>query len=393
VGAAGWVLVLALAQLQLPGLEGLGELPGLPGERDLAEGLAGSVGAERVRAALRDNPALLQGHRGYLAYLQAHPDVALAEEAFAALLGDDTFRRAWDRFDEALLANADAARAYDAFLQAQARDGDLLAAAQALDRLQARIGADDPDAAAGIDYLRANPETARVFLDPRRRLRPTPRELYALRVYLRGNEEVAGRLREVVDVLAAQSAATAAYRWWGYTEGDGPVAESYETVKGYLMGRPAAMKAWRARELMLARRPNDRRWLQWWHRRLRRAPAVADMYYDYLVARAADPEAVEGLGALDDTGTADAWPLDAAPPALAPLDQWRGVRPERPDIRGPDLPDIDVERPAMPDVPRIPAGAQRPRMPEPGRPATRGGEPAGPSGPAAPSAPRGPGER
>lgn len=74
-----------------------------------------------VVRALENDAALLENHRGYLAYLAKRPEINRAEAAFDEILLVTRFRRLARAFDEALLRNADAQAVFDQHYDEQAR--------------------------------------------------------------------------------------------------------------------------------------------------------------------------------------------------------------------------------------------------------------------------------
>lgn len=97
-----------------------------------------------VVRALENDAALLENHRGYLAYLAKRPEIDRAEAAFNELLLVTRFRRLARAFDEALLRNAAAQAVFDQHYDEQPR----AAARETPDAPKALIFTDSADSAA-----------------------------------------------------------------------------------------------------------------------------------------------------------------------------------------------------------------------------------------------------
>ena len=114
----------------------------------------------RTETALAADKDFLALHRGFVAYLQAHPDVAQAERAWWDALIEPTMGAAATQFDEALLGDPTAADALDAAYDLLAREPALREQVDALQRIEFTQPGKRELVSDGLRALRANPDLA-----------------------------------------------------------------------------------------------------------------------------------------------------------------------------------------------------------------------------------------
>ncbi|MCX5759173.1 MAG: hypothetical protein NTU83_11825 [Candidatus Hydrogenedentes bacterium] len=321
---------------------------------------------DAVWTGLESNPDHVRQHRGYIAYLDKHADIASAEEAYCALMQLHAFRAASDAFDEALIAREDTRRAWNAYTEALARNDALRAAEDAWYRAVLNGETVRNDGFAAVSYLQAHPGDALRFLDNPARLVPTPEVLYPLRALFMKYPHVREEWRDTLRALDQNAAAhNAVFAWWNASE-----PEYCELVE-YLARRPSEFWTWRRHELAWAADPHARDWMRYWRGRVRRDAALAGRYDAYMLFLRAHPEWQRAaLETWEKTqGAAAAWPPGREPPALGPralnprvAAEKQAPLPKRKDLM-PKTPK-HIDKPGM-RVPEMPAKPERPKLKEP----------------------------
>ncbi len=309
----------------------------------------------RAYETLTEDPTLAHADRGFESFIQARPELALAEHAYQDLLLLPSFRNRVGAFEEALRAD-EAGSLFQRYYAALARDAEARLAVEDLIRIELREGAADEDLAAGLAYLKGHPAEALEFLAHPARLVPTPQALWPLRNRFRRDEALREDLLEVFNTLDRTPAAHAAvYPWWaaGYDEGQ-ETGEAYRALEEYLMRFPSRLWTWHRRNLAWAEEPAAWPW---------RDEGLADAYFTYVNVLRDEPAFAEDTGeALREAhGAAPPWPPAGNPPELPPWPPSDDeiAEPERPDRPKPDAP---VE----PRVPKPEIGSLRqPDRPDP----------------------------
>lgn len=370
--------------------------------------------AAEVEGALETSTALLEAHRGYVAYLEDHGGVATAEQAWLDLNTLAQFRPLASAFDEALHQDPAAQTLFDQYYDQIARDPGLRASVDALQRsefgmgkpglssrrqrgaaaspseaveeqlrlpippLGSQAGATPDLFSSAFNYLRANPDEALRFFENPRRLKPIPRSLYPLLGHFEGHpellEELLGSFRAVT---ANPLAHTRVFPWWQAAAAPGQgTAEAYAQLTAHFLNRPHHFWVWHQRNIALADDAHARTWIRHWHREVRRAPGLVGAYERYLYERYRDPAQTHATEARWQTqfGPAPTWPPKHAPPVLPRLKPRRpaaatprdGIR--RPSYMRPEKPHIEkptITRPTKPTMPSMPTMPTRPQKPAP----------------------------
>ncbi len=323
---------------------------------------------EEAQRALEADEGLLALHRGLRAYVSADDDLRQAEEAYDALMELPTVRERVEDFEEVLIVDTAARADYQRYLARVQRDPTLRDAVEALGAIEAEKFLGSRDAAKSFAYLRAHPSTAIQFLMERDRGQAGLEVLRPLRDAFRANSVLQVRLREAWTTLDAQAGAReAVYPWWARAYGGSTAAaQRYRTLEAELTP-PSRRRMWETRELAWAARSEAVAWRDHVYARVRRDPALGQIYFSYLRTLRMLPDveryAEDAFAAKH--GAPPVWPPEGAPPSLPSWQRHEPiVRPGKP--AGPSAPSLKepgIEGPKAPTVDR-PAAPVRPIAPE-----------------------------
>ena len=317
-----------------------------------------------VQRALESNPELLAQHRGYLEWLERHPAIATAEEAFTSLMQSQGFSLPVNRFDESLVRYPDAGLRMDAYYRLLADDAEARLAVDNLHRFELAKRREPETWTPALDYLRANPDTALTFLEDPRWVKPLPEALVPLANAARRDDPAVLRLRTAFQTLHDNAKAhLSLFPWWETLYGrESDIGETFEPLKAHFRQYPHRFWVWHRRELAMAQNVNARAWLRHWHRLVRRTEGLGQAYYAYLEMLREQPELRADAESRwrKQFGEPVPWPPEDTPPTLTSL--WRPEddvpvmeRPERLEIERPERPRApsrdDFERPAPPARP------------------------------------------
>ena len=344
----------------------IGQLP----YADLIEDSAKIIAFQAAHSALTDDPELLEQHRGFHAFLANHPALAAAEEAFQEQLRLPTFRSHIAAFDEALRDDPALQRRFQDYYDALDADSAFLAEVDALYRLELQTEYSDSDLRAAFAYLKAHPDEALSFLENPRQALPTPEALYPLRNRFRADSALQDKLRDAYIALDRHALAHAsAYPWWRVAHGEPEATtEPLRALHAYFHRFPQRFWIWHRRALAWTSYPRERDWLTHFYARIRRSAGLRDSYFEFLAALRDDPaldELVEETWSNDHS--APAWPPEASPPDLTPLNRPSSAstpppQPARPGVSRPERPSAETSSIEVPDPPG------RPSRPEPSTP-------------------------
>ncbi|MFO7975627.1 MAG: hypothetical protein R6V12_13435 [Candidatus Hydrogenedentota bacterium] len=321
-----------------------------------------------VERALENNPKLLQQHRGYLAWLEKHPSIATAEDAFTSLMPTRGFSAAFIRFDEALVRYPDVAHRMDTYYSFLVRDSAARTAVDDLHRFElARRGTRETWGPA-LAYLRAHPDKALTFLENPRWVKPLPEALAPLAEAARKKKPLVERLQTDFQTLHDNAQVhLRVFPWWKTAyDAESSVEKAFGYLNTHFSEYPHRFWVWHRRELALAHEPDARAWLRHWHRLVRRTDGLDRAYWIYLDRLRRQPELREVAERRwrNEYEPLPAWPPDRQPPKLSPL--WTPEE-DKPTAKRPDP--VEIEKPARPDMPRT-DDFPRPTPPEkPVRPA------------------------
>jgi hypothetical protein len=332
--------------------------------------------------ALQSDKELANQHRGYLTFLDEHPEIASAEAPYSDLTTLSRFREAVSGFDEVLQRQLAQQKAFDKYYEALAADRDLRQAVEDLQRLELTQRELARDYGAAMTYLRAHGDLAIRFLENPARIVPTPEALYPLVSFLKKRPEVRqellARFRKLSEFPAAHAAV---FPWWetlatpapnlsGGVEGEGniPASRAYERLMRYFANHPHQYWIWHNRSVSLAKAPHARDWIRYWHDRVRRHKDLSRTYLEYLKLTRSRPELRKAAFEAweKELGAAPPWPPEGTPPQLAaPVREKRPI-PEKPTKA--DLKPNAVPRPSQPpkpstSLPRMPTPPARPTRP------------------------------
>lgn len=308
--------------------------------------------ARAVEQVFRAKPELAEIHRGYLAYLDAHPALAEAEARVNALRLEDAFARAVSAFEEWLLGERGAFARYVVFLEGVSRNGDLPDALGVIENFRAGMRGLRATSPYGLEL---NAEAALSFLRDPQNLTAIPPEFVPYVARLQRDAALRDRLMralESVDRATAHTPEIAA--WWLGFVSMGTVPEAVSEFDGYLRAQEDVGGLWRERIAAFDGDENALAWVTYWHGRVRREPRLARDYYTYLewLRRQGDR-----ADAMADVGAS--WPPERKPPALELLEDGAGARPtlrkpKAPAIEAPRVPSVRMpKRPVVPVTPQV----------------------------------------
>jgi len=316
---------------------------------------------DSVWTGLNTQPSLVNHHRGFLAYVSAHPQLGSAIEAVRPLERHPVFRELLIEFDNSLARDKQLGQMFEDFYAGLAADKTLRDAVDSVYRVEL---SEPPLRDAFIDLLGDVDVSLRFLANP---ARPAPLGLYPFKAAFKQNPELRSDLLDALNTLHKMPAAhTAVFPWWQkVAEGRGSVCRPYVRLAGELAGYPDRFWAWHGAEIELARDAKARRWILYFQRRVRQAPVFSQSYDVYLDIIRRRPDYAKA--ALDtwnsDHGPAPAWPPDSEPPELpippAATDPASPKKPARPEAKKP-VPQM----PRMPQMPTMPARPTKPEKPK-----------------------------
>jgi hypothetical protein len=330
----------------------------------VAEDATAPTGTEKavmdaVWTGLNAQPALVGHHRGFLAYVSAHPQLVSALESVRPLERHPAFRELLNEFDNSLARDEELDRAFGDFYAALSADERLRDAVDSIYRVEL---SESPLREAFVDLLGDTDTALRFLANP---AKPAPAGLYPFKAAFKQTPELRGELLDTLNALYKIPAAhVAVFPWWQkVAEGRDSVCRPYVRLTGELAGNPQRFWAWHGAQVELARDPKARPWILYFLRRVRQDPVLSQSYDVYLDIIRRRPDYAKA--ALDkwesDLGPAPAWPPDAKLPVLrvpaAAKEKVAPKKPARPDVKKPV-----AQMPRMPDMPARPARPEKPKM-------------------------------
>ncbi|MBI5091054.1 MAG: hypothetical protein HZB26_01260 [Candidatus Hydrogenedentes bacterium] len=321
----------------------------------------GAADVLAVTTALQSDSELLKLHRGYTAYLDAHPDVAQLESAYATLSRTAGFGVVAQAFDEALGNDSESERAYSkysAFLSANTVARSLVEGLNSVN-----IGGDAESGVANeaLGFLRANPDAALSALTSPEAIKKAPEALRPLLAKIQADPRAQQQLLQGFQGLQQiPGAKENVYPWWQTAQANPSVGPRSQELERYLAGHAERDNLWHTRNAALAATPDVRTWIRYWHGRVQRQPVLARHYWDYLDYMKTHAEEMKEItaGWEQRYGPAPKWPPEGTPPAMKPL----RVNSDRqvPDA-APRAKSSHAHQVQRPTVPR-PARPQRPEL-------------------------------
>lgn len=318
---------------------------------------AADMNVEAVEAALARSPALVRHHRGYMAYLAAHPELSHVEADYARYLDAHRHYATDARAVEAALQqDPEARRAFDAFYDQLAADGNLLHALEAFYRAEKRLldGLTDNAGMATnpmqwLSLLGAETDAAALPEAMISRIAQAPAAMDAL-----GNN--------LQTLINNDSIAT----WWARLNAfDAASQGAYGRLAAHFLEDPEAFTVWHARQLRLTEHPDARPWFRWWQVRIGEEEngVLAAAYDQYLTTLLEDTERANTAEQRwrDAYGPPLPWPPRQNPPGLMMHPQDGHSTVERRESHGGDRTKVRV--PTMPQKPAVPSRPEMPRRP------------------------------
>lgn len=313
---------------------------------------AGEVFLRRVETVLKSDPEFFAWHRGYLAYLDARPDLLSAERAWWDVAIEPSMGASIEVFDEALLGDSTATAGLNAFYDLLARDPALRAETEALQRVEFTERDRRAVVTPALQALRADPDLALRLFQGDMDLGDLAEPIQAFAVML---QQRPGLVKELGDAFGALGAAplvqTRLLPWWQSLAQKNTVASAYAGLAARFAEAPRRFWAWHARELAWAEDAQARDWARYLYRRARRLPTMGEAYVHYLRGIYARDGARSAAEARYEQAVGDVavFPPLPAPPVLAPK----------------TLPPTEGDNTAL--TPRAPGRPERPKPPTPPR--------------------------
>ena len=282
----------------------------------------------QVQAVIESDAELLHHHRGYLAYLERHPDSAAAEETFSELNVLAGFRQVVNAFDETLVADLDAQNLYNRYFDALARDPALCRSVEALHRCQFELRGMAHEFEA-LAFIREHPDDAVAMLESETPRANTPVNVRSFLRTLRKHPAIRRELLQALRaILERPFAYTHIFPWWHEACGTGVVAEASRRLENYFLRHQHHFWVWHRRQVVLASTPHARDWIRYWRRCIRRQPVLAQNYDACLPSLRDHRNAREPVAKDKELPN---WPPDEMVPELSPLEQDKLVNESLPD--------------------------------------------------------------
>lgn len=311
----------------------------------------------RAEAAITRDEDFLRLHRGYLAYLEAHPALRDAERAWWDAVIEPTVGAAFSRFDEAVMGDATAEAALDAAYDLIARDQKVRSAVESLQRIEFTQRGAESMLADALRALRADPDLARRLIAQGGAVGGLAQPMRQFADYLGGQPDLVDELGGIFGALGeAPLAGSRLVPWWQQLNTTGAAATAYIELARVFAVAPRRFWAWHARELAWAEDAQARDWARYLYRRARRVDGLGEGYVHYLRALfAVEGRAAQAEAAYEkERGAFTAFPPKIAPPTLAPLPAAPTVESTpRPFALGVPRTGVRPARPQMPTVPKL----------------------------------------
>lgn len=317
---------------------------------------------DAVWTAIHASENYARQHRGYLAFLDTHADIASAEDAWNALPGAGALRAELDTFEEAIRSDETTRRAWDHYTETLARDDALRAAEDSWYRSVLSLETVRTNGCGGVFWLQANAGDAIRFLENPARLTPLPEPLNPLRIWFAAHPRACDACRDAFrNLYECATAHDSVFSWWK------TCPPEYQQLFGRLAQRSSDFWTWRRHVLAWAAEPRARDWARYWRGCVRRDPVLSDRYAAYvqfLRERPAWQRAADQAWEKD-FGPAPAWPPAGEPPDGRPAES--AAPPGSP--RQNPVP-VSVRRPVKPGVamPAMPAMPEKPKPKESANP-------------------------
>lgn len=299
-------------------------------------------GSDELRAA----------HRGYWAALQARPEWLQQEAVWWQLMQTPDLGPLLVQVDEALQRQAQSQALYDQFYARLAQDENLRRSVEQFERAGFTQRGDIRQWQAALNFLRANPTAALPLLDGVAEEEPLPEALRPFATELM-NPRAWQALRGPLESLGQNPATAEALEpWWNSIAAlDAESNGAFNSLALHFAQHPQRFWAVYRRELALAKEPQLRDWVRWWHRRLRREKLDYPTYLAWLGAMKDGSESPAQSNPGDWPPAAPAPAVDAVPKEALPKPQGAAERKQQQGIVRPEVP-----------LPQKPVRPERPQM-------------------------------
>ena len=274
---------------------------------------------EAARTYLGSQPALQEHHAGYLHWLHAHPEVAAQERAWWDVAMVSETRTLNAAFDEALMNDVLAQTLYDQFYDELNRNPELRTKVDTLQNLEWSFSALDQALSKGLRQVKATPQQS---LERISKLPDAAEEFTINDVFnqIAQHPELARALQQQLGGLMEDTSFfSRILPWWEAVQGGAPAWQGpHLELTQHFARYPHRFWIWHKRNLALSTDAHTRNWIRYWQRRVRREPALQNIYTEVLRQ---DFDTQRYADSITD------WPPKAAPPLLKALPKPRLQKP------------------------------------------------------------------
>lgn len=310
--------------------------------------------------ALNADPGLIKHHRGFLAYVTSHPELAKALEASGPLERHPVLRGLTAGFHDSLEQDEQAQQLFEKFYAALAADEQLRRGVDALYRVELSAGLRSLTSA--LIKLNGDPDTALRFLS--NPAKSAPAGFHAFRMAFKKDAGLRDELSHALTALHEMPAAhSAVFPWWRrMSESNDAVSRSWLDLMAELAKQPHRFWVWHTAQIELAKDIPAWRWIRYWQRRVQRDPVLSVRYHAYLdiIGRWPDYAKAAADAWQEQLGPAPQWPPESAPPKPPAAPPRRSPF----KVEMPSRPEVQKPVPHMPDMPRMPAMPVKPDKPD-----------------------------
>ncbi len=285
---------------------------------------------EAAHAYLISDEELQTHHAGYLAWLHAHPEVAEKERSWWDVNIVSETHALNAAFDEAIMGDVLAQTLYDQFYDELNRNPELRTKVDTLQNLEWSFSAMDQALSKGLNLVKAQPQQS---LERITKLPDAAEDLTINDVFnqISQHPELARALQQQLGGLMEDTSFfSRILPWWEAVQGGAPAWQGpHLELTQHFAQYPHRFWIWHKRNLALSTDAHTRNWIRYWQRRVRREPALQNIYTEVLRQ---DFDTQRYAATITD------WPPKAAPPVLKALPKSRTQKPgtNKPTITSPN---------------------------------------------------------
>jgi len=315
---------------------------------------------DNVWNALNAEPGLVNHHRGFLAYVESHPQLAKALAAAGPLERHPVLQHLIASFHTAVEQDRQSQDLFYEFYSSLAADEQLREAVDSLYRVELAVNSHSVKTA--FVHLNGDPDNGLRFLaNP---AKPAPIVFNPLRMAFKTEpglrEELSYALGKLHKMPAAHSTV---FPWWRKLAADtGAVSQAYGNLTAELTKQPHRFWIWHTAQIELAKDVQAWRWIRYWQRRVRHENILSLHYHAYLdiIGRHPDYARAAADAWQSKLGPAPAWPPESLPPVPPATPASKPAF----QVEMPSRPKVEKPVPHMPDMPRMPVVPAKPKKPD-----------------------------